>query len=47
MLARRRHEARDTVCEKRASQAYVDPASVQPLSVLLEEARLSSSDRAT
>ena len=42
MLACRRHEAWDTVCEKQGDQADLDPAFVQPLFIMLEGSRLSS-----
>ena len=42
MPAHRRGEAWDTVCKRRADQAYVDPAIVQPLSVTLKKFRLSN-----
>ncbi len=42
MLTCRKREAWDTVCEKKANQAYLDPAFVQPLYFMFEGFRLSS-----
>ena len=42
MQAYPKREAWDIVCEKKANQAYLDPAFVQPIFIMLEGFRLSS-----